>query len=129
MDVRVAGRVNVADVPPRPPCKMVRSMRRLIIIMFAAFGAAAGAAIAIDDGWGVRIGLALIGATVGLVLGSAASGTKTQVTRHEPEESNAFLAMAEERDRDYWRDKGHPPFMKPPEAHPDQHMFDPDRQG
>ena len=29
----------------------------------------------------------------------------------------------------YWRDKGHPPFMKPSEAEPDKHMFDPDRLG
>jgi len=27
----------------------------------------------------------------------------------------------------FWRDKGHPPFMKPTEAKPDSHMFDPDK--
>jgi hypothetical protein len=27
----------------------------------------------------------------------------------------------------YWRDRGHPPLMKPPSPPPDQHIHDPDR--
>ena len=27
----------------------------------------------------------------------------------------------------YWRDRGHPPYMKPSDGDPDKHMFDPDR--
>jgi len=29
----------------------------------------------------------------------------------------------------FGRDRGHPPYMKPPDALPDKHQFDPDRLG
>ena len=101
-------------------------MRKLIFISFIVLGAAVGLFSALNDDWGVRAVMMTIGAVVGTVLGGALTITgRRGRTRGSVEPDDAPL---EELDRNYWRDKGHPPFMKPPNAEPDRHMFDPDRQ-
>jgi hypothetical protein len=37
------------------------------------------------------------------------------------------IATSKALSADYWRDNGHPPFMKPSEAEPDKQMFDPNK--
>ena len=106
-------------------------MRRLIFITFIALGAAVGLFSALHDDWGVKIVMMTIGVVVGAVLGGALT-----MTGRRPRSPQAFESYdaygqgttAKDRDRNYWRDKGHPPFMKPSNADPDHHMLDPDRQ-
>jgi membrane protein implicated in regulation of membrane protease activity len=105
-------------------------MRKAIFFGFIAAGAAAGLLAALNDDWGLRLVMMAIGAVVGAAIGGAA----TRVGKRPPirvpaglDQSYGQGTSAEDRDRNYWRDQGHPPFMKPPSAEPDRHMFNPDR--
>ncbi|MDZ7855950.1 hypothetical protein [Sphaerotilus sp.] len=105
-------------------------MRKLIFISFIVLGAAVGLFSALHDDWGVKAVMMTIGAVVGTVLGGALTGMgRRSRARRSVEPEDAFDGTPlEELDRNYWRDKGHPPFMKPSNAELDHHMFDPDRQ-
>ena len=106
-------------------------MRTLIFISFIVVGAAVGLFSALYDDWGVKTVMMTIGAVVGIVLGGALTSTGRRYRSPQTFESDDAYGQgtaAKDRDRNYWRDKGHPPFMKPPNAEPDHHMFDPDRQ-
>lgn len=92
------------------------SMRRLVFAAFVALGAATGLLGALDDGWGVRVGMAL---SRGIVVGGLVSSIRSQQSNHPPDEDlDAVHPSYEDGDENYWRDKGHPPFMKPPKAAP-----------
>lgn len=74
--------------------------------------------------------MALVGALfavpVGAVLARRRKSATQNLTVDEPfpsAGSTSPRALA----HNYWRDQGHPPFMKPSHAEPDQHMFDPER--
>jgi hypothetical protein len=103
-------------------------VRKLIFVAFIIVGTLAGLLAAASDDWTTRIVMAAIGAIFGAAIGGAVAfagrRAATQLPRVEPipgmGTSSADLAA------NYWRDKGHPPFMKPP-AVPDKQMFDPDR--
>lgn len=106
-------------------------MRKLIFFVFVLLGATAGAMTALNDGVGVMLVMAGIGAVVGAALGGAISGVGAHLRFREGSDPDASFGQgtsAKDRDRNYWRDRGHPPFMKPSDALPDRHMFDPDRQ-
>jgi hypothetical protein len=72
---------------------------------------------------------------VGALFGAPIGGALASIGRkgRQPPEcgrESAYPGWAPRRRTiaaNYWRDKGHPPFMKPSEAEPDKHMFDPDR--
>ena len=105
-------------------------MRKAIFFGFIAVGAAAGLIAAFNGDWGLRLVMMAIGAVIGAAIG----GAVTRVGKRPPirvpsdlEQSYGQGTSAEDRDRNYWRDRGHPPFMKPPSGVPDRHMFDPDR--
>jgi hypothetical protein len=86
---------------------------------------------ALHDGAGVMLVMMGIGTVVGAALGGAVSGVGTRFRFRDgsdPGPSFGQGTSAKDRDRNYWRDRGHPPFMKPSDALPDRHMFDPDRQ-
>lgn len=105
-------------------------MRKLIFISFIVLGAAVGLFSSLHDDLSVKIVMMTIGALVGTVFGGtlASIGRQTRARgRIEPEDAIDDTPL-DELERNYWRDKGHPPFMKPPNAEPDRHMFDPDRQ-
>jgi hypothetical protein len=103
-------------------------MRKLIFVAFIFVGTSVGLLAAAQDDWTTRIVMAAIGALFGAAVGGAVAfagrRAASQLPRDEPMPgmgmSTADLAA------NYWRDKGHPPFMKPP-AVPDKQMFDPDR--
>ena len=106
-------------------------MRKLVFISFIVLGAAVGLFSALQDNWGVKAVMMTIGSVVGIVLGGALTSTGRRSRSPQTFESDDAYGQgttAKDRDRNYWRDKGHPPFMKPPNAEPDHHMFDPDRQ-
>ena len=106
-------------------------MRKLIFISFIVFGATVGLFSALHDDWGVKAVMMTVGAVVGTVLGGALTNlgrrSRSSLT-FESDDAYGQGTTAKDRDRNYWRDRGHPPFMKPPNAELDHHMFDPDRQ-
>ena len=106
-------------------------MRKLIFMSFIVLGAAVGLVTSLHDDWNVKVVMMTIGAVIGTVLGGAltATGRGSQSPQtFESDESYGQGTTAKDRDRNYWRDRGHPPFMKPSSADPDHHMFDLDRQ-
>jgi hypothetical protein len=105
-------------------------MRKLIFIGFIVAGSAVGLLSTLGDGWGLRVVMMTIGAVVGAAIGGALTrvGKRPTTLRHVGVDEPYGQGMsAEDRDRNYWRDKGNPPFMKPPSAEPDRRMFDLDR--
>ena len=105
-------------------------MRKAIFFGFIAAGAAAGLIAALHGDWGLRLVMMIIGAVIGAAIG----GAMTRAGKRPPMRVSSDLdqsygqgTSANDRDRNYWRDQGHPPFMKPPSAEPDRHIFDPDR--
>jgi hypothetical protein len=108
-------------------------MRKLIFIGFIAVGAAVGMFVAFDGDWGLRIVMTIIGAVSGAAVGGGltgmgsgeAAGRHATLVRHP---SGTGMSL-DEIARNYWRDEGHAPFSKPPNAEPDRHMLDPDRVG
>ncbi len=105
-------------------------MRKAVLLIFVVAGAGAGLIAAMDGDWGLRVVMMTIGAVVGAAIGGAVTRLGKRSTPLRPvglDESYGQGTSAEDRDRNYWRDKGHPPFMKPPRGEPDRHLFDPDR--
>lgn len=105
-------------------------MRKGVFFIFVVVGAAVGLISALTDVWGVRAVMMTIGAVVGAAIGGPLTRFGARSKPREPaglDESHGQGTSAEDRDRNYWRDKGYPPFMKPPSAEPDRHMYDPDR--
>jgi len=107
-------------------------MRKLIFIGFIVLGALVGLFSAARNDWGTRLVMMAVGALVGTAIG----GGLTRIgSKPLPKESSCLDQThgegtpEDELVRNYWRDRGHPPFMKPPEVDPDKHMFDPDRLG
>ena len=105
-------------------------MRKLIFISLIVLGAAVGLFSALQDNWSVKAVMMTIGAVVGTVLGGVLTSMgRRSRAQGSVESDDAFDGTPlEELDRNYWRDKGHPPLMKPSSAELDHHMFDPDRQ-
>ncbi|MBI5721068.1 MAG: hypothetical protein KIT17_01605 [Rubrivivax sp.] len=106
-------------------------MRKLIFLIIVTLGASVGLLSAADDDAWTRAVMAVVGALfaapIGAVLTRRRKPTGATPLPDGPIETSGSTsprALAS----NYWRDKGHPPFMKPSEAEPDRHMFDPDRQ-
>ena len=107
-------------------------MRMLIFFGVVVVGALVGLLSAANDDWGTRAVMASVGvlfaAPIAAVLtrkpkvsiGLAAWDDSSEVGA--PTSPKALAA-------NYWRDQGHPPFMKPSEADPDKRMFDPEKLG
>lgn len=104
-------------------------MRRLVFLLFVLGGALLGGMTALDDGVGVVIVMAGIGSLIGLVVGGVLTRTGARGrARRRARSATSRVDIFGELDANYWRDRGSPPFMKPPDALPDRHMLDPDRQ-
>jgi hypothetical protein len=96
-------------------------MRKLIFIGIVAIGALVGLLSAFHDDWATRVVMAAVGA----LFGAAVGGAVTRIGRSKmalPWERHPIPGMgvtSEDLAANFWRDKGHPPFMKPPEADSD----------
>ena len=108
-------------------------MRTLIFTGFAAVGALLGLLSATHDDWATRIVMMGVGALFGAPLGAAIGSIGRKRLRSKTDGNDSDLSGMSTSPKDlsanYWRDKGHPPFMKPSNAEPDVHMFDPDKFG
>ena len=96
-------------------------MRKLIFIGIVAVGALVGLLAAANDDWATRTVLGAVGALFAAAIGGAL--TRPDWSRKAlPWQSDPIPGMgvtSEDLAANFWRDKGHPPFMKPPEADSD----------
>jgi hypothetical protein len=105
-------------------------MRKSILFALVAIGGVAGLLAAAQDGWSVRAVMIGVGCVAGAALGGAIGRLAGGAGMRRPEALDGSFGMGsgpEDRDRNYWRDGGHPPFMRPTRSEPDRHMLDPDR--
>ncbi|MBN9206332.1 hypothetical protein [Methylibium petroleiphilum] len=105
-------------------------MRTLIFFVCIAIGGVAGLLVAAQDAWSVRAVMVSIGCVAGAAIGGAIGRVGKRARVRRPEALDASFGMGsgpEDRDRNYWRDGGHPPFMRPTRSELDRHMLDPDR--
>jgi hypothetical protein len=106
-------------------------VRKLIFIGCVALGALVGLLAAANDDWATRVVMMMVGALFGSAIGGAlvALGRRTSSPLHDNSNIPGMGFSTEDIAANYWRDRGHPPFMKPPDAVPDKHMFDPEKLG
>ena len=105
-------------------------MRKLVFIVFVAVGVVVGLVSAAKDDWATRAVMMGIGALFGAAVGGGLTRRVSRAVRSEStglDAPNGQGAPEDELVRNYWRDRGHAPFMKPSDAPPDKHMFDPDK--
>jgi len=105
-------------------------MRKSILFVCIAIGALAGLLVAAEETWGVQAVMVSIGCVAGAAIGGAMGRIARRTEIRRPVVVDAAFGMGtapDDRDRNYWRDKGYPPFMHPPRSEPDRHMLDPDR--
>ena len=103
-------------------------MRKAIFIGFILLGTAMGLLASLQEEWSTRIVVMLLGALVGTAIGGGLSRVRRQqptgaVTEGPPGDGTTSKDLA----ANFWRDRGHAPFMKPPNAEPGRKMFDPDQ--
>lgn len=85
-------------------------MRKLIFFGFIAVGGLVGLFSAAMHGWGIGM---LFGTAIGGAL--ARMGGRRRSLRRQVDPIPGMGVASEDLAANYWRDKGHPPFMKPPE--------------
>jgi hypothetical protein len=106
-------------------------MRKLIFIGFIALGALIGLLSAAKDDWATRAVMMGIGAIFGAPIGAALAsiGMKRSPLKWEKDEIPGMGVTSEDLAANYWRDKGYPPFMKPPEVEQDARVHDQHKLG
>ena len=109
-------------------------MRKAIFLLFLLLGIGAGYLPARNDDWGVRIVMMTVGALFGGAVGGGLSqmgrGRSRRLPLQTDDEIEPIPGMGVSgRDlaANYWRDEGHPQFMKPPRPEHGNHMFDADK--
>ena len=93
-------------------------MRKLIFIGIVAVGALVGLLAAANDDWATRTVLGAVGALFGAAIGGALTrlGRSKKDLSWQSEPIPGMGVTSEDLAANFWRDKGHPPFMKPPDA-------------
>lgn len=107
-------------------------MRSCIAIALLSLGPLVGYLTAIEDPLSVRIAMSLLGLLFAAPLALAAlrrSGSKSGPLMSPVSTEALSPTSSESMVENFWRDRGHPPLMKPSEALPDKHQFDPDKLG
>lgn len=110
-------------------------MRRAIFLFFLLLGIGVGYLPAHNDDWGLRVVMMAVGALFGGAIGGGLSQIgKRQTTRarhwQTEEESEPIPGMGTSGRHlaaNYWRDEGHPQFMKPPRPEHGTGMLDADK--
>ncbi|MBA3996538.1 MAG: hypothetical protein K2Y02_10975 [Burkholderiaceae bacterium] len=98
-------------------------MRKLIFIGFVVVGTILGLVLAASASWGARLVVMSFGALAGAAVGGSVSGIGKR--GRAPQLRDGALrglgTTSEDLMDNYWRDEGHPQFMKPPS--PDNKQF------
>lgn len=91
-------------------------MRKLIFIGFIVAGSAVGLLSTLGDGWGIRLFMMSLGAFVGMAAGGALSriGRGGRPMPYHDDTLRGLCTTSDDLMENYWRDEGHPQFMKPP---------------
>lgn len=107
-------------------------VRKLISFGIVAFGAIVGLLSAAADDWATRMVMASVGVLFAVPI-AAVLGRKPMTSRKpdlwDDSSEVGMTTSPKALAANYWRDRGHPPFMRPSDADPDRHMFDPDKLG
>lgn len=92
-------------------------MRKLLFVGIIALGAMLGLLVAAEDEVATRLVMAVIGAIVGSAIGGALAriGHAGQTLKWYRDAIPGLGVTSDDLAANYWRDQGHPPFMKPPE--------------
>lgn len=95
----------------------VIQVRFLVFAVIAFLGGCVGWSVAATEDAGTRLILTLMGCAAGAAMGGALVQLGRRHTRKlgldGPVAGNGMTP--EDLSANFWRDKGHPPFMKPPE--------------
>jgi hypothetical protein len=96
-------------------------MRKLILFGIVAIGGMVGLLSAVNDDWATRTVLGAVGALFGAAIGGAVTrlGRSKKALPWDSDPIPGMGVTSEDLAANFWRDKGHPPFMKPPESDPD----------
>lgn len=96
-------------------------MRKLIFFGIVAVGALVGLLSGANDDWATRSVLSAVGALFGAAIGGAVArlDRSKKALRWDSDPIPGMGVTSEDLAANFWRDKGHPPFMKPPEADSD----------
>ena len=93
-------------------------MRKLVFAAIVALSALVGLLSAVNDDWSTRIVAMAVSSLFGVAIGGAVTrlgGSKKALSwRRNP--IPGMGTSSEDLAANYWRDKGHPPFMKPPKV-------------
>ncbi|MEK8087678.1 MULTISPECIES: hypothetical protein [unclassified Aquabacterium] len=92
-------------------------MQKPIFFGFIALGGLVGLFSAAMDDWGTMVVMSCIGMLFGAALGGALTrvGGRGRNSKRDADPIPGMGVTSEDLAANYWRDKGHPPFMKPPE--------------
>lgn len=108
-------------------------MRKAIFLFFLLLGIGVGYLPARNDDWGLRIVMMAVGALFGGAIGGGLSqiGKRQRRLPLRTEEENEPIPGMGTSGRDlaanFWRDEGHPQFMKPPRPEHGNQMLDADK--
>lgn len=98
-------------------------MRKLVVIGFIVAGAAIGLLSALGETWALKGFMMGLGAFIGAIAGTALSriGQDGYPISRRDDTLRGLGTTSEDLMDNYWRDEGHPQFMKPPS--PDSKQF------
>jgi hypothetical protein len=98
-------------------------VRKLIFIGFIVVGSAIGLLSTLGDGWGLKFFMICVGALVGTAAGGGLSriGRGGRLVTRQNDTLRGLGTTPKDLVENYWRDEGHPQFMKPPS--PDSKQF------
>ena len=93
-------------------------MRKLVVIGFVMAGAAIGLLSSLGETWALKVFMSGLGGLVGAIAGVALSriGQGGHPTPRRDDALRGLGTTSEDIMDNYWRDEGHPQFMKPPSA-------------
>jgi len=108
-------------------------LRKAIFLFFLLLGVGAGYLSVRDDDWGLRGVMMAVGALFGGAIGGGLSqigkgrSARRPPTEEEIEPIPGMGTSGRDLAANYWRDEGHPQFMKPPRPEFGNHMLDADK--
>lgn len=108
-------------------------MRKAVFLFFLMLGIGAGCLSVQEDDWGLRGVMMAVGALFGGAIGGGLSrigkptARRRLLTEDELEPIPGMGTSGQDLATNYWRDEGHPQFMKPPRPEFGNHMLDADK--
>ena len=102
-------------------------MRKAVVVMFSLIGVTAGVLAAFDNGIGVSILFATIGAVAGAAIGGAFAGVARRKGRPQSRWDSTEESVAEQgaQPQDFWLDRGRltaaPGLPHPDDVDPNSH--------